>query len=280
MKKLLLLLTAVLLCLTGSVLPGWAEEGTGRLLLIGEAAYHPETGILTISWTNTGSLSVTGAEIRINPRNAEGNPLVIGEGYIGEIILEERILHTSVPVGPGETVSVSFAAGADYPEAVSMDIAVDRIETTVFAEDGSVLESVTEELPDDRLCWYSTQQNAYTAGPENGEPYTAPADEVFELAAEVHIGFTALPVTGELAEAYGFAYSGIMITAVEEESPADLIGLEPGDLIYCVNGLYYPSEPYMMTLGAAALASGQPMTLLLERDNEFWELTTAPGAGD
>ena len=247
----------------------------GKTLLIRDAAYDPETGFLTLTWVNTGSTTVTGAEIRVIPRDADGNQVLAGEGYMEEIIEETRTLHTSAVSEPEKTVTVTLGTGMDYPAAAAMEIAFDRIEKTVYAEDGSVAERAAAELPDDRLCWYSTAENAYTSGPENGEPYEAPDGETFARAAGVHIGITTIPVTGELADAYGFAYGGLLIVAVEEGSPAERIGLEKWDLIFSVNGADYEEEPYMMTLAAAELAAGRPVTMLLQRDNEFWELAMA-----
>lgn len=180
----------------------------GRLLLIQDATFAPETGILTMKWTNTGSVTVTGAEIRINPLNPEGEPVVIGEGYVEEILLEERVLHTSAVVEPGKEATVSFGLGDTYPAVTGMEIAIDRIEKTVYSEDGAIMEQTVLELPDDRLCWYSAQQNAYAAGPENGESYAAPDNEVRAKATKAHLGMTVIPVPGELAEAYGFACGG------------------------------------------------------------------------
>ena len=153
-----------------------------------------------------------------------------------------------------------------------MNIAFDRFEQAVYAEDGTLAEYSVTELPDNRLCWYSTAENAYTDGPANVEPYTVPADDIFEQAAGVRIGITAFPVTAELARAYGFSAGGLLVVAVEEGSPADHFGLAPWDHIISVNGLAYEQDLYMLTRAAAELAAGRPVTILLQRDNAFWEL--------
>lgn len=244
----------------------------GRMLMIKNAAYDSDTGVLTMTWANTGDRTVTGAEIRINPLDADGNAVLIGDGYMEEILLEERVLHTSIMVNPGQEATVSFATAPEYLTAAGLEVAFDRFEQTRYADDGTAAEITVTELPDDRLCWYSTQENAYTQGPESGEPYTAPENEVFTQAAGAHIGITVIAVPGELAEAYGFICGGLMITAVEEGSPADRFGLQAGDLVFSVNGMDYEEEPYMMTYAAAGLAAGRPVTMLLQRDNEFWTL--------
>ena len=248
----------------------------GRLLLIRDAAYNPETGVLTVKWVNTGSTAVTGAEIRIRPLDAEGNPVFISGGYVEEIPLEERVLHTSAAADPGKEATASFSAGGGYPAAVSMEIAFDRIEKTVYAEDGTAAERTILELPDDRLCWYSTAENAYAAGPENRETYAAPEDGVFEKASKAHIGITTAAVPAEMAQDYGFAFGGILVIAVEEGSPAERFGLEPWDLIFSVNGIDYEEDPYMMARAAAELADGQTVKMLIERENGFWELSLQP----
>ena len=249
----------------------------GRRLLIREAAYEPESGILTVRVSNTGSTTVTGTEIRINPLDQDGKPVLIGEGWLEEILLEDRVLHSSAVIEPEKETTIRLGCGAEYRAAEEVEIAFDRIERTEFDPDGNPVEKSVTELPDDRLCWYSVRQNAYTEEPENPIPYSTPGDEVFEQAKKVHLGITVIPVPAELADAYGFACGGLMITAVEEESPAERIGLKVRDLIFSVNDTDYESEPYMMTRAASDLADGKQVTLLLQRDNEFWELTLKPG---
>ena len=250
----------------------------GKQLRIDDASFDPGSGILTVKWTNTASVAATGTEFRIHPLDADGEPVVIGEGYVEDILLEERVLHTSVTAEPGQTVTSDFQAGSDYPDAAVMNVAVDRIEWTEFGKDGDVLGRTVLELPDDRMCWYSTRDNAYLPGPENESPYAMPAEDVLDAAAGVHLGITVIPVPGELADAYGFACGGMMIVSVEEDSPADAAGLEPRDLIYSVNGIRYAEEPYFIALGCADLAAGKPVMFLFERENEPWEtaLETAP----
>ena len=63
---------------------------------------------------------------------------------------------------------------------------------------------------------------------------------------------SVIPVPGELAEAYGFAFGGMLIVSVEEDSAAEAVGMAPGDLIYSVNGRKYAEEPYFIALGLAA----------------------------
>jgi hypothetical protein len=250
----------------------------GRRLLIRSAALDPESGKLTVSWTNTGSETVTEAQLRVIPRDENGNALVIGEGYIEDIPDEERVYHAAVKADPGQTVSASFPVGTAYPGTAGADLAFDRIVTTIYAADGSVAERSELILPDDCLCWYSSKDQAYTAGPETGDPYAPPPEEAFARAAEAPLGFRGVAVTGELAEAYGFAYSGVMVVSVAKDSAAEAMGLEPGDLIYAANGLYYAHEPYFLTLGCAEIAAGNPVTLLIESDNEFYELILTPDA--
>ena len=210
---------------------------------------------------------MTGAELRINPRDGTGNPVVIGEGYAEEILLEHRVLHTAEAVPAGETVTSSFVIGGDYPGAAAVALAFDRI----ILENGTIL-----EWPEDRLCWYSTDKKAYTAEPENSSPYLMPDSEIFEKAKTIQMGFKAIAVTVDLAEAYGFPYCGLLITEIEAGSLAEGIELETGDLIRSVNGMDYSKEPYLMTYAAAALAEGKPVTITFDRDGEEWSAVMQP----
>ena len=239
----------------------------GRLLLVRDAAYDPASGVLTVQWTNTGSTGITGAELRFNPRNREGQPLVIGDGFMEEILLEERVFHIYKETAPGENVTSSFVVGGNYPDTDSLEIAFDRIDRN----DGT---SVI--LPDDRLCWYSTAQKAYVSGPENSEPYTPPADDLLALAAGSPLGFTAVAVTGELAECYGFTESGMLAAEIREGSAAASAGLQAGDLVFGLNGIKYRSEPYLVTLAAAEAAAGKPVTLSVLREGSVLEIPLGP----
>ena len=240
-------------------------------LLIREAAYDPGEGILTVTWLNTGRAASLGADLRIVPLDAEGNDLLIGDGYVEEILGEEREYHTAVPCPPGGTATASFRIGGAYPEAVSAAIAFDRVLTAREGEERA--ETVEREFPDDRLLWYSTSEKAYLSIPESTDPYTPPDQGTFDLAKRMRLGITTCPVTGELASAYGFAFGGLLILSVEKDSPSDTMGLKSGDLIFCANDLYCEEDPYFLVRALSGLASGLPATLLMERDNEFYELT-------
>lgn len=231
----------------------------GKILQIQGAQYHPETGMLEIIWTNTGSSAVTSAELRINPLDAEGKPVLIGEGKTEDIPDEVRVLHSAANVPAGETVTETYAAGTLYPAAAEMNIAFDRF----VREDGSVT-----ELPDDRLCWFSTAGKAYTAGPERSEPYAMPSEETLAAAADVRFGFRAIAVPGEIAGEYGFSRGGLLVTETEDGSAAEAIGLEVGDLIIGAGETAYEEEPYIIPLAAAALTRGEAITLWIERDGE------------
>ena len=277
MKKRWFPAAAALLCLLIALtaLPARAEspDSAGQLLQIQEASYDPETGLLSVRWISEGAPPVTEAEFRVSPLDAAGSPMVIGEGYIEEILLEERMLHVSFTAEAGQSVSASFQVGDNYPGAADVWIAADRVVRTSYAEDGTLQERIVQELPDNRLCWFSAGQNAYISGPDSSDPYEIPPEDALAASAEVHLGFSAVPVPAELADAYGFAFSGMMIVSVEEGSAADEIGLEPGDLIYSVNDRPYFAEPYCIALGLQDLAAGHPVTIRFERDNTFWEVS-------
>ena len=175
MKRGLLLLLTAALCLLLAAACGAEEAGQTRLLIT-DAAYDPESGLLTVNWTNTGEEAVTGAELRAIPRDADENQLVIGEGNLEEILLEQRVYHTFAAAAPGESATAVFPAGARYPAAAAFDVAFDA----VIPEGGVAL-----DLPDSRLCWYSTQEKAYTHLPEAGEPYAPLAEEIVNALKKI-----------------------------------------------------------------------------------------------
>lgn len=268
MKKRLILPTALCLAVLLFVCAACADEApAGRLLRIDDASYEPETGFLSVTWTNTGEKAITGAELRVIPRDGEGNQLVIGGGYLEEILLEERTYHTFAATAPGESATAVFPAGVRYPAAAAFDVAFDA----VTAEDGAA-----SDLPDSCLCWYSTREKAYTRIPEGGGSYTPPAEDVLAKAAGFRLGLKVIAVPGELADAYGFAHSGMLVVETEEDSLADLLGLAPGDLIFAVDETQYANEPNVIVLAAAALSDNRPMTLWIERDGGVLSFALAP----
>ena len=250
---------------------------SGKLLTIGNAVYNKREGILAVTWTNTGADAVTGAEFRVIPRDAEGNALAAGTGKKEEMLLEKRVFQTADARASGGVTTSVFTLGDTYPDAASVDVAFDRIIRTREEEGGDRPELAVLELPDDRLCWFSTLTNRYTGDPENAAPYTPPDTKELETAGRGRFGFTAAAVPGELAELYGYRHSGLLILSVEAGSPAEAGGLEAGDLVFSVNGIEYRSEPYFAALGAAAFAKGKPAVFGIERDGKVLtkELTEA-----
>ena len=235
--------------------------------VIQKAAYNPEDRTLKVTWKNHGTQTITGLDLRICPLDAEGNILLFGEGEEDELILEQRVFHLFPQAAAGDTVNSAFPIGKDYAAADNILITVMRI----VHEDGSEI-----VLPDDRLCWYSLKGNAYVGPPENSEPYAVPSEETLAAAQETRFGFSAAPLYGETAPAYGYAHSGFLILEIEAGSPAEEMGLAVGDLIFSVNDTPYSREPYLMTLAAAELAQNRPVNILIEREDEILELTIEP----
>lgn len=278
-RVLLLAAVGICLCLVLSALSGLAEDPADQTgLTILDASYDAESGMLTVKWKNEGEKTAAWAELRINPRDAEGNSVVIGEGDMAEIPEERRVLRITVPAESGREASATVMAGGVYPDAVSLEIAFDRVarEEQVPQEDGSAQTVRTmTDLPDSRLRWYSTSENAYISEPE-GELYVPPEIGMTEETAEIRLGFTVIPVPREVAEAYGFRHNGLLIYAVENGSAADTVGLLPGDLIFGVDETPYDEELYILPLAVSKLAAGEAVTVWLERGEEEYALELEP----
>ena len=255
---------------------GDTADQTGLTIL--DASYDAESGKLTVKWKNEGEKTAAWAELRVNPRNAEGGSVVIGDGDMAEIPEERRVLRITVPAESGKEASATVTAGGVYPDAAFLEIAFDRVvwEEQVPQEDGSAKTVRSSlDLPDSRLHWYSTAEKAYISEPE-GDLYVPPETETPEEAAEIRLGFTVVPVTREIAEAYGFRHNGLLIYAVENGSVAETVGLLPGDLIFGADETFWDGELYILPLAVSKLAKGEAVTLWLERGSEEYALELEP----
>ena len=280
-RRLLLIFAALSLCLLLWAAAGYAEDATDQTgLIIQEASYDPAGGLLTVTWTNTGTIPAEWAELRVIPRDADGKQVIYGENAVEEILDGQRTRHVTVPAAPGETVTASVTVGGLYPSALSVDFAFDRIvwREEITAEDGTVQYRRTAlDLPDRRLHWYSTARNAYISEPA-GEAYTMPPEEILNPPEENRLGITAAAVTGELAGAYGYGWSGLLVTEVQEGSAAEAIGFEAGDLVFGMNDTLYENEPYILPLAVDALLRDETIVFLVERNGEAMTIVCGPDA--
>jgi len=110
-----------------------------------------------------------------------------------------------------------------------------------------------------------------------------------ELAAKEHrpheavepagLGLTVQSITKELARQYGVeVMQGVLVTAVEEDSPASLQGIKPGDVITEINRQHvFTTKQFRDTLKAADQKHGLMVNLVSEGEKRFVVLKDTGG---
>jgi serine protease Do len=92
-------------------------------------------------------------------------------------------------------------------------------------------------------------------------------DSEEEQPAEIpsHLGIEVLEITPDMAKSYGLSRnSGVVIVRVEEGSPADDAGLDPGDIIVEINQKPVKDIEELNNL-LAGVKEGQPLLFLIDR---------------
>jgi serine protease Do len=85
--------------------------------------------------------------------------------------------------------------------------------------------------------------------------------------ARSRLGITTTPLTSQLAEYFGVKEGGVLVSAVEERSPAATAGLKAGDVIIAIDGA--PARTPQDVAGAARrAASGTVLELRVVRDRK------------
>jgi S1-C subfamily serine protease len=92
------------------------------------------------------------------------------------------------------------------------------------------------------------------------------------------LGFVAHRLTPQLADAFGLdrKLEGLIVTDVVQGAPADRAGLQPGDIIYAIDGKKV-SDAREMLMRISAHRPGDRMTLSLYREGKQLTLNAAAG---
>jgi serine protease DegQ len=87
-----------------------------------------------------------------------------------------------------------------------------------------------------------------------------------------YIGVHAQEVTAELAESFKLTKAtGVLITGVERNGPAEKAGVKPGDMLLAVNAKPTPDSGAMLD-AVAELKPGSNATLTLRREQKELEI--------
>ena len=108
----------------------------------------------------------------------------------------------------------------------------------------------TIHIPDDEYHWY-----AFGKGDQ--------------LADAWDLGVTGVYVDSEIAEFYG-TREGLMINAMTEGSPADLAGLQAGDVLLAIGDVRIFGQT-SLARAKAAIGDGETVTILFFRNGAVWQ---------
>lgn len=100
---------------------------------------------------------------------------------------------------------------------------------------------------------------------------TSPRIEIDLFARPGRLGATIQDLTPQLAEFFGVK-DGVLVTMVRENSPADQAGLQAGDVITALNGVFVENVPELQRRLASA-QPGEELTLGIMRDKKELSLT-------
>ncbi len=121
-----------------------------------------------------------------------------------------------------------------------------------------------------------------TSGGSMGIGFAIPINTVVRVTREileyghvrqVWIGIRVQEISGWLARYYGIDDpNGLLVSSIDDGSPADQAGIELGDIIRTVNGqsVSRAEEAQRLIFGATV---GDRITLGIERDGDLWEAT-------
>ena len=125
----------------------------------------------------------------------------------------------------------------------------------------------TIHIPDDEYHWY-----AFGKGVTKGyQPrlVTELTDLENQLADAWDLGVTGVYVDSEIAEFYG-SREGLMINAMTEGSPADLAGLQAGDVLLAIGDVRIFGQT-SLARAKAAIGDGETVTILFFRNGAVWQ---------
>jgi serine protease Do len=171
-------------------------------------------------------------------------------------LLGETVLVVGNALGYGSSISRGVLSG------VKRDITIDNIEYKNLIQTDAAINPGNSGGPvidlSGRLVGVSSAKMAFTPQgvPTQGLGFAIPADEVKEIVAgfrkfaenprpaqvtepasgnaERLFGMQLQDLTPELTQALGYAARGVLVSAIESDSPADLAGIERGLVIYRV----------------------------------------------
>lgn len=94
--------------------------------------------------------------------------------------------------------------------------------------------------------------------------------------ARGYLGVEMQPLDADLAASFGFRGRGVLVTRVENGSPADQAGVQAGDIITRINGKEAPTRMVVQSL-IKTCPPGSTCTVEVVRDGESYKFTTTLG---
>ena len=125
----------------------------------------------------------------------------------------------------------------------------------------------TVRIPDDELHWFAFGKGVT----KDYQPrlVTALMEREQQLAGDWDLGIKGVHIDSEIAEFY-HTREGLMINAMTQGSPADLAGLQAGDVLLAIGDVRIFGQT-SLARAMAAIKDGETVTVLFFRNGAVWQ---------
>ena len=226
-----------------------------------------------IKFFNLNDQAVNSFSFAVESYDGQGNRqvCVTDEGDPASIWL--NMPGKAIRAGKTWQVSRSYLSGTSGCEAP------DRNRSRI-AIAGYTLADGTEVVIPEKDYWWFNAAGGYEPRPTPESIYQPPGPETGAAAKALTPGYHSYGLIAGAAERCGSPYAGEAVSAVEERSLADKIGLQRGDIVFKVDGNLWSEEPRMVSYGLARLAQGQEVTFRFYRAGREHAVTAVKDGND
>ena len=220
------------------------------------------------------------ALLKVNLENLPGITL----RPTSSVAIGDVVLAIGNPFGVGQTVTQGIISGMDrhslglntYEDFIQTDAAINP------GNSGGALITATGDLVGINTAIFSK------SGGSQGIGFAIPTEQVIDVLSNLvrygrvirgWVGVEARPMLPNEAEAAGLKRDirGLLLTGIYRNSPAELAGLQPGDVLLAINGKPVQGSGVASMNQIARVQPGDVTTMKIFRDNKelVLEVTTS-----
>lgn len=182
------------------------------------------------------------------------------KGYDSEYPALYYTLNASLKNGSIATLSDTYAG---YPNASTLLVAICYFKTNDGTE---------HYIPESQLYWFSSD-SGYMGFPSSKSNYRTPTSSEMAKSNSFKFGIIAAKFYKEYTARAFYQNAGILVREVDSGLLAEQSGIKVDDLIVSMNGVKFVDDPFMVEKAKIAMANGQEVSCVVERNNELFTLT-------